>query len=214
MSSESFFHDFSPIASHTPDEFAHIRRMRDERCPHEIASILPGEYFVSRDPIIVYTVLGSCVSACIRDPLLGIGGMNHFMLPVPKGDSRSDPWGESARYGCYAMEVLINEILKRGGHKDRLEVKVFGGGKICDGMLDVGAANAAWVLEFLEREGFRPITTDLGDVYPRKVYYFTESGRVLMKKIERIKNQTIFEREERYQASLRQRPVDGEVTLF
>lgn len=195
-------------------EFPHIRRMRDERYPHEIASILPGEYFVSREPMIVYTVLGSCVSACVRDPLAGVGGMNHFMLPVPGGDGRSDSWGASARYGCYAMELLVNEILKRGGHRDRLEVKVFGGGKIYDSSMDVGAANAAWVLNYLEREGFRPVTADLRDLYPRKVYYFTESGRVLMKKIERIKNRTIFEREARYQSFLRQGQADSKITLF
>ncbi len=196
------------------DEFAHIRRMCDARCPYEVASILPGEYFVSQAPMIVYTVLGSCVSACIRDPVAGVGGMNHFMLPTPKGDGRSDSWGESARYGSYAMELLINEILKRGGLKSRLEVKVFGGGKIYNSTMDVGANNAAWALDYLEREGLRPITADLGDLYPRKVYYFTESGRVLMKKIERIKNRTIFEREERYQSFLRQGQADSKITLF
>jgi chemotaxis protein CheD len=205
-----------PITDHSSPitEFPHVRRMRDERCPLEIASILPGEYFVSREPMIVYTVLGSCVSACVRDPLLGVGGMNHFMLPAPKGDGRSDSWGESARYGSYAMEMLINEILKRGGRKDRLEVKVFGAGRIYEGGLDVGAGNAAWMLAFLEREGFQPITTDLGGNWPRKVYYFTESGRVLLKRIEKIKNRTIFEREEAYRDTLARRQRDGEVTLF
>jgi chemotaxis protein CheD len=195
-------------------EFPHVRRLRDERYPHEIASILPGEYFVSREPMIVYTVLGSCVSACVRDPLAGVGGMNHFMLPVPGGDGRSDSWGASGRYGCYAMELLVNEILKRGGQRDRLEVKVFGGGKIYDSNMDVGAVNAAWVLDYLEREGFRPVTVDLRDLYPRKVYYFTESGRVLMKKIRRVKNRTILEREARYRASLGQPYTGGEITLF
>lgn len=198
----------------SPDAFAHIRRMHDPRCPHEIASILPGEYFVSRGSMIVYTVLGSCVSACIRDPLIGVGGMNHFMLPAPKGDGGVDSWGESARYGSYAMELLINEILQCGGRRSRLELKLFGGGKIYESAHDVGANNAAWALEYLQREGLRPITTDLGGSYPRKVYYFTESGRVLLKKIERIKNQTIFEREEQYQAALRQRLTDSDVTLF
>src|SRR6185437_8629580 len=88
------------------DHFAHIRRMRDSRFPHEIAAILPGEFFVSPDPMIVYTVLGSCVSACVRDPVAGVGGMNHFMLPKPK-DVGNDSWGESTRYGSYAMESLI-----------------------------------------------------------------------------------------------------------
>jgi len=197
------------------DQFTHIRRMRDNRFPYEIASILPGEFFVSRDPMIVYTVLGSCISACIRDPVAGVGGMNHFMLPEPKEKVR-DSWGESTRYGSYAMESLINEILKRGGLKRRLEVKLFGAGKIYEGKIDIGARNAEWVVMFLRMEGLVPTKTDLGDVFPRKVYYFTDSGRVLMKKIERIKNQTIFDRESAYAAkiqSVKQQPEE-DVTLF
>ncbi|MFY9269846.1 MAG: hypothetical protein WAO55_08895, partial [Candidatus Manganitrophaceae bacterium] len=95
------------------ESFNHIRRMRDARFPHEIAVIMPGEYFVSDEPMVVYTVLGSCISVCIRDPLINVGGMNHFMLPAPRGNSGHDSWGESARYGSYAMELLVNEILKR-----------------------------------------------------------------------------------------------------
>lgn len=193
---------------------ADIRRMYDPRFPHEIACILPGEYFVSDEPMVVYTVLGSCVAACIRDPLLGIGGMNHFMLAAPKGDGRFDSWGASGRYGSYAMELLINEILKRGGLKSRLEVKLFGGGKIYESAQNVGADNAAWALEYFQREGLQPTTTDLGDIYPRKVYYFTESGCVLLKKIERLKNRTLLEREEQYQASLRQIRTEDNGTLF
>lgn len=197
------------------DQFAHIRRMRDGRFPHEIACILPGEFFVSQEPMVVYTVLGSCISACIRDPSIGVGGMNHFMLPKPK-DGASDSWGESTRYGSYAMESLINEILKRGGLKSRLEIKLFGAGKIYEGNIDVGANNASWVIEYLESEGLKTVSTDLGDVFPRKVYYFTESGRVLMKKIERVKNQTIAERESQYAAQIKQREQQQveEVTLF
>jgi len=197
------------------DQFTHIRRMRDNRFPYEIASILPGEFFVSRDPMIVYTVLGSCISACIRDPVAGVGGMNHFMLPEPK-EKGHDSWGESTRYGSYAMESLINEILKRGGLKRRLEVKLFGAGKIYESNIDIGARNAEWVVMFLRMEGLVPTKTDLGDVFPRKVYYFTDSGRVLMKKIERIKNQTIFDRESAYAAkiqSVKQQPEE-DVTLF
>jgi chemotaxis protein CheD len=197
------------------DQFTHIRRMRDYRFPYEIASILPGEFFVSRDPMIVYTVLGSCISACIRDPVAGVGGMNHFMLPEPK-EKVHDSWGESTRYGSYAMESLINEILKRGGLKRRLEVKLFGAGKIYESNIDIGARNAEWVVTFLRMEGLVPAKTDLGDVFPRKVYYFTDSGRVLMKKIERIKNQTIFDRESAYAAkiqSVKQQPEE-DVTLF
>jgi chemotaxis protein CheD len=199
----------------TMDQFAHVRRMRDSRFPHEIASILPGEFFVSTDPMIVYTVLGSCVSACIRDPIVGIGGMNHFMLPKPK-EGGNDSWGESTRYGSYAMESLINEILKRGGLKRRLEVKLFGAGRIYEGNIDVGARNAEWVLEYLRAEGLAASKTDLGDVCPRKVYYYTESGRVLMKKIERVKNSTILERERTYAKRIQVKKEDPaeDVTLF
>jgi chemotaxis protein CheD len=197
------------------DPFAHIRRMRDNRFPHEIASILPGEYFVSADPMIVYTVLGSCISACVRDPIAGVGGMNHFMLPKPKEEG-CDSWGESTRYGSYAMESLINGILKRGGVKNRLEVKLFGAGKIYEGNIDVGARNTEWVLEYLKVEGLSACKTDLGDVYPRKVYYFTESGKVLLKKLQRLKNRTIEVREQEYAAKIQtpKEAAEEEVTLF
>jgi chemotaxis protein CheD len=201
----------------SPGDFAHIRRMRDNRFPHEIASILPGEFFVSREPMVVYTVLGSCISACIRDPIVGVGGMNHFMLPEPKEHRSGDSWGgESTRYGSFAMESLINEILKRGGLKSRLEIKLFGAGKIYEGNIDIGANNAKWVIEYLKSEGLATVKTDLGDVFPRKVYYFTDSGRVMMKKLERLKNKTIFERENEYASKIKQReqePVE-DVTLF
>lgn len=195
--------------------FDHVRRMRDGRFPYEIAAILPGEFFVSKDPMIVYTVLGSCISACIRDPVIGVGGMNHFMLPEPT-DVATDSWGESTRYGSFAMESLINEILKRGGVKSRLEVKVFGGGRIYEGNVDIGARNVEWVLNFLKVEGLTPVKADLGDVFPRKIYYFTDSGRVLVKKIERLKNRTIMEREQAYAVKIRTTPQEAAdaVTLF
>ncbi len=222
----------SPVTPHPPPitEFPHIRRMRDSRFPYEIASILPGEFFVSREPMIIYTVLGSCISACIRDPAVGVGGMNHFMLPHPhpsrlplrgkagerSGEGCEGIWEESTRYGSFAMECLINEILKRGGMKHRLEIKLFGAGKIHDGNMDVGVHNAEWVLNYLHREGLSVTSSDLGDVYPRKVYYFTDSGRVLLKKIERIKNRTIHEREAAYAQRLQdeQAHPHGDVTLF
>jgi chemotaxis protein CheD len=197
------------------DQFAHIRRMRDSRFPHEIASILPGEFFVSATPMVIYTVLGSCISACIRDPIVRVGGMNHFMLPEPR-EEEHDSWGESTRYGSFAMESLINAILKRGGIKNRLEIKLFGAGKIYDSQIDVGDKNAKWVIQYLESEGLSVSNADLGNVFPRKVYYFTESGRVLLKKIERVKNRTIFERENAYAARIQQREqqLGDDVTLF
>jgi chemotaxis protein CheD len=195
-------------------DFSKIRRMRDARFPHEVATILPGEFFVSDTPMVVYTLLGSCVSACIRDPIARVGGMNHFMLPAPKHGESHNSWGESTRYGSYAMELLINEILQRGGLKSRLEIKLFGGGRIYDGNVDVGANNATWVLEYLTQEGLSPLKADLGDVCPRKVYYFTDSGRVLLKKLDRVTSRTLVDREKQYQETLEKQPVQGDVTLF
>jgi chemotaxis protein CheD len=195
-------------------EFSHIRRMQDTRFPYEVAVILPGEYFVSQEPKVVYTVLGSCISVCLRDPLAGVGGMNHFMLSAPTSVGGQDSWTESGRYGSFAMEMLINEILKRGGRKDRLEAKVFGGGKIYDGEMDIGATNAAWALDYLERESVPLLKANVGDVCPRKVYFFTDSGKVLLKKLDRLVAKVIAEEEDQYQRKLQRAPVQSEVTLF
>lgn len=195
-------------------EFPKIRRMQDKRFDHDVAVILPGEYFVSQEPMVIHTLLGSCVAACIRDPLLGLGGMNHFMLPKKRGHDGQESWSDSARYGSYAMEVLINEILKRGGHRERLEIKLFGGGKIYNGNVDIGAGNAAWVMQYLDTEGLKPVQTDLGGSNPRKLYYFTESGRVLVKKVERLSERALQEQEERYRKMLQKRREEGDVTLF
>ena len=195
-------------------EFGHIRRMTDTRFPHEIAVILPGEYFLSETPMVIYTVLGSCISVCLRDPHAGIGGMNHFMLAAPSGNGSDDSWSESGRYGSYAMEMLVNGILSRGGHRNRLEAKVFGGGKIYEGRMDVGAKNAAWALDYLEQEGMPLMKADVGDVCPRKVYYFTDSGKVLLKKLDQVQSQTIVQQEQRYKSTLQTAPTGGEVTLF
>lgn len=195
-------------------EFSHIRRMQDTRFPYEIAVILPGEYFVSSEPRVVYTVLGSCISVCLRDPLVNVGGMNHFMLSAPTSGGGHVTWADSGRYGSFAMEMLINDILKRGGRKERLEAKVFGGGKIYDGAMDIGAANAAWALDYLEREGVPLLKANVGDVCPRKVYFFTDSGKVLLKKLDRLVAKAIAEEEGQYQRKLQRAPVQSEVTLF
>ena len=202
------------MASGLALEFGHIRRMKDARFPHEVAIIMPGQYFVSQSPMVVYTVLGSCISVCIRDTEMKIGGMNHFMLAKPSGDATDDHWGTSARYGSYAMEVLLNDLYQRGAHKSRLEVKIFGGGKIYQGNNDVGAQNAAWALEYLQREGLEPSKADVGSTCPRKVYFFTDSGRVLLKKLSSLQSREIALEEQAYQARLEPEKVVGDVTLF
>lgn len=112
------------------------------------------------------------------------------------------------------MEMLINDILKRGGIKERLEAKVFGGGKIFDGVSDIGAKNAAWALDYLDSENVPLLKANVGDVCPRKVYFFTDSGKVLMKKLDRVVANTLAEEEEQYRSRLQKVPVQSEVTLF
>jgi len=158
------------------------RRRRHHRFPdHEVVTLFPGEYFVSDKPVVLSTLLGSYVAVCMRDPNAGVGGMNHFMLPAPGHSVSSGAWSGKTRYGSYAIEALVNGILKYGGHKNRLEVKVFGGAKLYEGGGDIGASNVQWVLEYLDREGLRPIASDLGKDYARSVYFYTDTGRVLMK---------------------------------
>ena len=158
------------------------RGRRDHRFPdHEVVTIFPGEYCVSSSPVIISTLLGSCLAVCMRDPFSGIGGMNHFMLPAPGRATSGGFWSNKTRYGCYAMERLINGILGRGGSKSRLELKVFGGAKLYDGGGDVGASNVEWIVEFIDREGLQVVASDVGRDIPRNIFYYTDSGRVLMK---------------------------------
>lgn len=188
-------------------------RYFDHKFGLEAAKIMPGEYFVATDEALLVTVLGSCVAACIRDADLGIGGMNHFMLP---DDGGRDTAGPSARYGTYAMEVLINHLLKLGARRSRLEAKVFGGGAVMSSLAssNVGARNAEFVLDFLKMEKIPVIAKDLLDSYPRKVYYFPYSGRVLVRKLHRVHNDTLFSRENDYKKRLVGANIGGDIELF
>ena len=195
--------------------FENINRYWDKYHGKYVAKILPGECYVTTNDELVATVLGSCVSACIRDKVFGIGGMNHFMLPASEGSSRRGSWlSEANRYGNFAMEHLINEILKNGGERNNLEIKLFGGGKVVGNMSDVGKRNIDFVLDYLNTESLAVIAQDLGDVFPRKVIYFPMTGRVKMKKLKSMHNDTIVKREVDYQDALKQQPVSGDVELF
>jgi chemotaxis protein CheD len=196
------------------NSFEHVKIMYESRFDRQMAMILPGEYYVSGHPMIIYTVLGSCVSACIRDPYIRISGMNHFMLPETCG-AIDNPLSQSARYGTFAMEVLINEILGRGGRRERLEVKLFGGGNMFGHtMADIGRNNVEFAKNYILREGLQIVSQDIGEAYPRKIFYFTDTGRVLLKKIARLKNDTIVVRERAYKQSLLHEPAGQDVTLF
>ena len=181
----------------------------------DAAKILPGEFYFTGKDMLIVTVLGSCVSACIRDRVSGVGGMNHFMLPDGGGDV-DNPVSASMRYGTYAMEVLINELLKAGAKRENMEAKVFGGGNVLRGFTQnsIGESNATFVGEYLRNESIRMVAEDLLGVHPRKIYYFPTSGRVLVKKIKELHNHTIVERESEYDMRLRNVGGGGDIEMF
>ncbi len=182
----------------------------------DAAKISPGEYYYTDKDMLIVTVLGSCVSACIRDTKSGIGGMNHFMLPESGSADRDSPVSESMRYGTYAMEVLINQLLRNGAKRENLEAKIFGGGNVLRSFTtnNVGDRNAAFVKQYLKDEGIKVTGEDLLDIYPRKVYYFPKTGKVLVKKLKQLNNYTLVKREQAYSSKLKTNDVGGDIDLF
>ena len=203
------------MAEHGFEEFLSPNLYFDRQHNAEAAKILPGEYYATGRDMLLVTVLGSCVCACIRDRVSGIGGMNHFMLP-DAGQDQGDPLGESARYGTYAMEILINQLLKMGAQRSNFEAKVFGGGAVLRGftVANVGERNADFVLKFLQTEKISIAAKDLLDIYPRKVYYFPKTGLVRVKKLKQVHNDTIINRETEYNTRLHYSKMEGDVELF
>ena len=202
------------MTQHAFEEVLAPNHYFDRNFDIDAAKILPGEYYVTGRDMLLVTVLGSCVAACIRDPKTGLGGMNHFMLPE-SGD-RNDVLSSSMRYGGYAMEVLVNQLVKMGANRARLEAKVFGGGAVLRGFttVNVGERNSEFVLEYLETERIKVVSQDLMGLYPRKVYYFPASGRVMVRKLKTVHNNTIIEREQIYGQRLKTSTIAGDVELF
>lgn len=150
------------LAMHEPD-----RPMPESRKIH----VIQGEFHISDgDDVVMTTILGSCVAACMRDPLTGVGGMNHFLLPGTDGD-------EGLRYGVQSMELLVNGLLRRGARRDRLEVKLFGGAHLFDGLTDVGAQNSAFAERFLRDEGLTYLGGSLRGDRARRIQYWPATGR-------------------------------------
>lgn len=181
----------------------------DTHFGNEAVKVLPGEYFVGTEDILVMTTLGSCIAACLWDRDRRIGGMNHFMLP--EGDV------VDGRYGSYAMELLVNELLRRGAVRTSLDAKVFGGAQVIAGMesVNVGERNTRFVLEYLRTEGIPVVARDVLDVHPRKVCFMPASGRVVVKRL-LPSNAAALQQQERM-AARRARPAatgGGTVDLF
>jgi chemotaxis protein CheD len=197
--------------------FDHVRRYRDITKGLIIAKLLPGDFYVTREDEVLDTVLGSCVAACIRSPRLGIGGMNHFMLPRPSGagaDTWDDVRGRATRYGTASMEQLINRILSSGATRSELEVKVFGGARVLAAMTDVGTHNVSFVRDFLKKEGLKVLAEDVGDVCPRHVQFFPTSGKVRVRHLGAGQQSGVASREEKFLQGLDKQPVGGEIDLF
>lgn len=213
----------SPVSKVKPDAlpgFSHISRGWDHKNDVSFARILPGEYYVTTGNELVTTVLGSCVSACIRDLDTGVGGMNHFMLPGDKGRDIGK-WGGAdcltTRYGVAAMETLINDILKQGARKDRLELKLFGGGEVLKMETNnVGKQNVSFVRDFMRMEGFVIAAEDLGGPFPRKVNFFPKTGKVMIRRLRSLQKSAIAAQERDYASGIAKNKIEapGAIDLF
>jgi chemotaxis protein CheD len=198
--------------------FDTVRRYRDPSSGNVIAKLLPGDFYVTREDEVLDTVLGSCVSACIRNPRTGIGGMNHFMLPHPRNSEKSDSWGAVAgsatRYGSASMEQLINKILSVGGTRADLEVKIFGGARVLAAITDVGQGNVDFVRGFLKNEGLKVLSEDVGNTTPRHIQYSPLSGKVRVKHLGKSQSAKLISEEVSYGNALEKQPVAGTIDLF
>lgn len=183
---------------------------------HEITvvKVYSGDCYVNEGPgEMMVTILGSCISACIRDPLISAGGMNHFLLPSA---SREEDL-TCARFGAYAMEKLINDLMKKGAKKERLELKLFGGGNVIESGARIGEKNVAFIREYVRNEGLRVVKEDLGGTAPRRIHYYPDSGRVMMRKLSRKEDfENVRKEETVYQKKLDKQTAkqDEDIELF
>ena len=183
----------------------------DPQFKAQCINLLPGEFYTTQSDQMIMTILGSCVSACVRDVKKGIGGMNHFLLAKPS-DSLSSP---SARYGSYAMECLINDILRRGGQRENLEIKIFGGSDLINSSVKIGSKNCDFIKTYLRNEGFKVSAEDLGGARPRRIYYWPFTGRLVRAVLPNQTQSKILAEEQRYSKTLEKKEEKhGEIELF
>ncbi|QBJ64115.1 chemoreceptor glutamine deamidase CheD [Pseudoalteromonas sp. DL-6] len=194
--------------------FEHIKRYWDATRERVVAKVLPGEFYVSKNDELITTVLGSCIAACVYDDKLGIGGINHFMLPIQKGERIDQAHSLSCRYGNWAMEYLINEVLKNGASRANLKVKLFGGGKIISAMTDIGIGNISFANAYVVEEALNLVAHDMGGPWPRKIFFNPHNGKVQVKKLRNLHNNTIEKREVRYLHNLEQQTQATDIELF
>ncbi|WP_105166893.1 chemoreceptor glutamine deamidase CheD [Pseudoalteromonas sp. T1lg23B] len=194
--------------------FEHVKRFWDSGRSAVIAKVLPGEFYVSKSDEYISTVLGSCIAACIYDDVRGIGGMNHFMLPGAKNIKDIHADDLNCRYGNWAMEFLINEVIKNGASRSNLKVKLFGGGKIIRAMTDIGIGNIRFANAYVQEEGLQLVSHDVGGPWPRKVMFHPQTGQAQVKKLREMHNDTIEKREVRYLHDIESQDANTDIELF
>ncbi len=183
----------------------------DNHFQHNAVKVLPGEYFVTNESMVIMTVLGSCIAACLWDSRAHVGGMNHFMLPD------GDLLEASGRYGSYAMELLINEMLKLGARRETMQAKIFGGAQVMHNFttMNVGERNTNFVLNYLNTERIPIVSEDVLDIYPRKVVFFPVTGKVMVKRLAHAHPEILVEQDVRGNAAtVAKTTAGGSVDLF
>ena len=191
---------------------------KDNRLPLEMRSmdierVMIGGLYVSSKPMILDTVLGSCIAACLYDGEGKVGGMNHFMLPEAANSDKPT----SGRYGVYAMELLISDLMKAGANRLGLVAKVFGGGHVLktqESMNGIPQRNIDFIHRFLDTEKIPLVGEDVGGYHPRRILFNTSTGKVLLKKLDPVVAKEKASEEEKYLDTLKKRNLDGDVELF
>ncbi|WP_135078269.1 chemoreceptor glutamine deamidase CheD [Terasakiella sp. SH-1] len=190
------------------------RRYWDPNFKHFAVKVAPGAHYVTNNKEeMIVTTLGSCIAACVRDTEAGIGGVNHFMLP----ESDSGNWGgvsASMRYGNYAMEVLINDVLRMGGARNRLEIKLFGGANVISSSSLIGSKNIDFVETYLRIEHMAVSAQHLGGEQGRRIVYFPSSGKVKMKLLDKHDNDVVVAEEQVLKSKIEKSEIEGSIEIF
>lgn len=193
------------------------RAFQDTATGAMLVSVAPGDHYVTTDPNeVIVTLLGSCVAACARDTVSGVGGLNHFLLPSGDTHDRAQGSDEAMRFGDYAMEKLLNSIYRKGGQRGRIEFKIFGGARVLGGssMLKIGEQNIAFVEKFLQTEGFPIVSRSVGGTAPRRLRFHPATGRAFVQELDRSTAASVSHEEETYRSKLTRRQPAGDVEFF
>lgn len=194
------------------------RSFQDAASGSTLVSVSPGDHYVTNEPgEMVVTLLGSCVAACARDTVTGVGGLNHFLLPSGDLHDRSQGNDEAMRFGDYAMEMLLNTIYRKGGQRGRIEFKIFGGARVLGGqtMLKIGEQNINFVEKFLKNEGFPIVARSVGGTAPRRLRFHPATGKAFVQELDRTSAATVTKDEEKYRRKIAKvAPAGGDVEFF